>query len=68
MLEVHIVNGMSSNKPGNSFLRKISYVFPVKLLSKTKGPTRSVRVTHHVKQVQYVEPQEDRTFLSPLSL
>jgi hypothetical protein len=29
---------MSSNKPGNSFLRKASYVFPVKLLSNTKGP------------------------------
>ena len=43
MLEVRlspylITNGMSSNKPGNSFLRKTSYVFPVKLLSKTKGP------------------------------
>jgi len=29
---------MSSNKPGNSFHRKTSYVFPVKLLSKTEGP------------------------------
>jgi len=28
---------------------------------------RSVRVTHHVKQVQYVEPQEDQTLRSPLS-
>jgi len=27
---------------------------------------RSVRVTQHAKQVQYVEPQEDHTFLSPL--
>ena len=26
---------------------------------------RSVRVTQHAKQVQYVEPQEDHTFLSP---
>ena len=29
---------------------------------------RSVRVIHHVNQVQYVELQEDHTFLSPLSL
>ena len=28
---------------------------------------RSVRVTRHANQVQYVEPQEDHTFLSPLS-
>jgi hypothetical protein len=28
---------------------------------------RSVRVIRHVNQVQYVEPQEDHTFLSPLS-
>jgi len=28
---------MSSNKHGNSFLRKTLYVFPVKLLSNTKG-------------------------------
>ena len=28
----------------------------------------SVRVKHHANQVQYVEPQEDRTFLTPLSL
>jgi hypothetical protein len=28
---------------------------------------RSVRVISHANQVQYVEPQEDRTFLSPLS-
>jgi len=28
---------------------------------------RSVRVARHAKQVQYVEPQEDHTFLSPLS-
>ena len=27
----------------------------------------SVRVIHHVNQVQYVEQQEDHTFLSPLS-
>jgi hypothetical protein len=33
-----IINGISSNKPGNSFLWKTSYVFPVKLLSKIKGP------------------------------
>ena len=26
---------------------------------------RSVRVKHHANQVQYVEPQEDHTFLSP---
>jgi hypothetical protein len=26
---------------------------------------RSVLVTHHAEQVQYVEPQEDHTFLSP---
>jgi len=41
MLEVHLTPyryGMSSNKPGNTFLRNTSYVFPVKLLSKTKGP------------------------------
>jgi len=142
-----IINGMSSNKLGNSFVRKTSYVFPVKLLSKTKGPInllpskphhtftenllwnlvtlvscglswdhvrrfrelfipsrvkdassvnkmtlnrwgqllilqsqcaldsavdwrtgmRSVRVARHAKQVQYMEPQEDHVFLSPLS-
>jgi len=28
---------------------------------------RSVWVLHHAKQVQYVEPQEDHTFLVPLS-
>ena len=28
---------------------------------------RSVRVLRHANQVQYVEPQEDHTFLSPLS-
>ena len=28
---------------------------------------RSVRVICHANQVQYVEPQEDHTFLSPLS-
>ena len=28
---------------------------------------RSVRVIPHVNQVQYVEPQEDHTFVSPLS-
>jgi len=28
---------------------------------------RSVHVTHHAKQAQYVESQEDHTFLSPLS-
>ena len=28
---------------------------------------RSVRVIRHANQVQYVEPQEDHTFLSPLS-
>ena len=27
---------------------------------------RSVRVVHHANQVQYMEPQEDYTFLSPL--
>ena len=27
----------------------------------------SVRVTRHANQVQYVEQQEDHTFLSPLS-
>ena len=27
----------------------------------------SVRVIRHANQVQYVEPQEDHTFLSPLS-
>jgi len=27
----------------------------------------SVRVTHHAKQVQYVEPQEDHTFLAIIS-
>ena len=27
---------------------------------------RSVRVIHHANQVEYVEPQEDHTFLSPL--
>jgi len=32
-----IINGMSSNIPGKSFLRKTSYVFPVKLLSKTRN-------------------------------
>ena len=29
---------------------------------------RSVRVIRHANQVQYVEPQETHTFLSPLSL
>ena len=29
---------------------------------------RSVRVICHANQAQYVEPQEDHTFLSPLSL
>ena len=28
---------------------------------------RSVRVIRHASQVQYVEPQEDHTSLSPLS-
>ena len=28
---------------------------------------RRVRVIRHVNQVQYVEPQDDHTFLSPLS-
>ena len=43
-----IINGMSSNKPGNSFLRKTSYVFPVKLLSKTKGLINLLpRKPHH---------------------
>ena len=28
---------------------------------------RSVRMKRHANQVQYVEPQEDHTFLSPLS-
>ena len=28
---------------------------------------RSVRVIRHANQVQYVEPQEDHTFPSPLS-
>jgi len=28
---------------------------------------RSVRVIRHANQVQYVEPQEDHTFISPLS-
>jgi hypothetical protein len=28
---------------------------------------RSVRVICHANQVQYMEPQEDHTFLSPLS-
>jgi hypothetical protein len=28
---------------------------------------RSVRVIRHAKQVQYMEPQEDHTFLSPSS-
>jgi len=28
---------------------------------------RSVRVIRHTNQVQYVEPQEDHTFLLPLS-
>ena len=28
---------------------------------------RSVRVIRHANQVQYVEPQEDHTYLSPLS-
>ena len=28
---------------------------------------RSVRVIRHANQVQYVEPQEDHNFLSPLS-
>jgi len=29
---------------------------------------RSARVIHQAKQVQYVEPQEDHTYFSPLSL
>ena len=29
--------------------------------------TRSVQVIRHANQVQYVEPQEDHTFLSPSS-
>ena len=28
---------------------------------------RSVRLIRHANQVQYVKPQEDHTFLSPLS-
>ena len=28
---------------------------------------RRVRVIRHANQVQYVEPQEDHTFISPLS-
>ena len=50
MLEVIwllIINGMSSNKPGNSFLRKASYVFPVELLSNTKGPINLLPSTPH---------------------
>src|SRR5215469_12074844 len=50
MLEViwlRIINGMSSNKPGNSFRRKTSYAFPVKLLSKTKGPINLLPSTPH---------------------
>jgi len=35
---LRIINGMYSNKLGNSFRRKTSYAFPVKLLSKTLGP------------------------------
>ena len=39
---------MSSNKPGNSFLRKASYVFPVKLLSNTKDPINLLpSIPHH---------------------
>ena len=52
MLEVHlslIINGMSSNKPGNSFRRKTSHAFPVKFLSKTKGPINLLPSTpHHI--------------------
>jgi len=44
---LRIINGMSSNKPGNSFRRKISYAFPVKLLSKTKGPINLLPSTPH---------------------
>ena len=43
----HIINGMSSNKPGNSFRRKTSYTFPVKLLSKTKGSINLLPSTPH---------------------
>ena len=39
---------MSSNKPDNSFLRKASYVFPVKLCSNTKGPINLLpSIPHH---------------------
>jgi len=38
---------MSSNKPGNSFLRNASYVFPVKLLSNTKSPINLLPITPH---------------------
>ena len=42
-----IFNGMSSNKPCNSFLREAPYVFPVKLLSNTKGPINLLPSTPH---------------------
>ena len=42
-----IINGMSTNKPGNSFLRKVSYVFPVKLLLNTKVPINLLPSTPH---------------------
>ena len=32
-----------------------------------KTDMRSVRVIRHANQLQFVEPQEDHTFLSPLS-
>ena len=44
---LRIINGMSSNKPGNSFHRKTSYAFPVKLLSMTKGPINLLPSTPH---------------------
>jgi hypothetical protein len=40
MFEVHLtpaINRMSSNRPGNSFLKN-SCMLPIKLLSQTSGP------------------------------
>jgi hypothetical protein len=34
----NLINGKSSNKVGNSFLRKNSYILHVKLLLKINGP------------------------------
>jgi len=48
------ITGMFSSKPSNSFLRKNSYVFPVKLLSKTNGPINLLPSKPHHTFIDYL--------------